>query len=178
MIDLHRAPKEPAGPTGPAGPATPEGSGPTGATGQPGAGRPQRTSTHQALLRVLRRANEPATSEYDDGYRQGLRDAVRTLADSQAIDYAVLVDQAQQPEDPADPPATRRIPGLLHTWPKGHAVPPGMLRAEGQLLAQADYPDLFAVVGRVYSQPDDPADQFRLPDMRGASHDMLVDALP
>ena len=45
-------------------------------------------------------------------------------------------------------------------------APPGWLAADGALLKQADYPDLFAVLGRRYSHTADAADTFRLPDGR------------
>lgn len=45
-------------------------------------------------------------------------------------------------------------------------APAGWMVADGSLLKQADYADLFTVLGRRYSKPDDAPDTFRLPDAR------------
>lgn len=43
----------------------------------------------------------------------------------------------------------------------------GWLLCDGSRYAQADYADLFAVIGTTYNQGGDPGDSFRVPDLRG-----------
>lgn len=49
----------------------------------------------------------------------------------------------------------------------GSAAPTGWLFAQGQTVAQDDYPDLFSVVGTAYNTGGEGAGNFRLPDLRG-----------
>lgn len=46
-------------------------------------------------------------------------------------------------------------------------VPKGWLKCDGSLLLIRDYVPLFTYLGRAYSNQTDPAEQFRLPDLRG-----------
>ncbi|MEM1110017.1 MAG: phage tail protein [Planctomycetota bacterium] len=45
-------------------------------------------------------------------------------------------------------------------------VPDGWVEADGRLLDRVKYASLFRVIGTIYSNTDDPIDQFRLPDLR------------
>lgn len=51
----------------------------------------------------------------------------------------------------------------------GAAAPTGFLLCRGQNVSQATYPDLYNIVGDVYSNPDTPPSgtEFSLPDLRG-----------
>lgn len=53
---------------------------------------------------------------------------------------------------------------LIQLWPE-QAVPAYAMLCEGQLLQQADYPELHERLQDHYSQPEDPVDTFRVPDL-------------
>lgn len=58
--------------------------------------------------------------------------------------------------------------GVVLDWPAPNQAPPeNYLFAEGQLLLQADYPDLYPILLKTYSRPGDATNTFRLPDYRG-----------
>jgi microcystin-dependent protein len=49
----------------------------------------------------------------------------------------------------------------------GLAAPSGFLLCDGTLASTTTYPDLSAVIRAQYTRPTDPADSFRVPDLRG-----------
>lgn len=58
--------------------------------------------------------------------------------------------------------------GMIMLW--GHtstSYPDGVLPCDGAIYQEAEYPELFAVLGHVFSNIGDPSGTFRVPDMRG-----------
>lgn len=68
-------------------------------------------------------------------------------------------------------------PGVVVAF-AGAAVPNGWLLCNGQVVAQADYPELYAAIGTTWGTPEGASD-FRLPDfgnqfLRGATEEYAV----
>jgi hypothetical protein len=59
------------------------------------------------------------------------------------------------------------IPAGTVQWFAGSTPPTGWLFCNGATLSIAAYPSLYAVVGRTYSAPDTPSNQFKIPELRG-----------
>jgi microcystin-dependent protein len=89
----------------------------------------------------------------DDELREFIRAQLRSS------DLAILVRQLQTARGAWQP-------GMLTPY-GGTAAPDGWLLCDGSTVAQADYPDLFAVVGTWFNTGGEAASDFRLPDMRG-----------
>lgn len=62
--------------------------------------------------------------------------------------------------------ANRVRPGTV-SHHAGAAAPAGWLECDGAVVAQADYPDLFGVIGATFNTGGEAGGQFRLPDLRG-----------
>ena len=58
------------------------------------------------------------------------------------------------------------MPGMLMMWAQDAAPPSGWLLANGQVVAQATYPDLFASIGTSFNQGGEAGTDFRVPDFR------------
>jgi hypothetical protein len=65
----------------------------------------------------------------------------------------------------AVPPGS--VPSGTVQWFAGPTAPTGWLYCNGAQFLIATYPDLYAVIGRIYSLLATPADSFLIPDLRG-----------
>lgn len=59
--------------------------------------------------------------------------------------------------------------GEMRIWPT-NAPPAQWLLCQGQTVAQATYPALFALIGAAFNTGGEPPGTFRLPDLRGRIH--------
>lgn len=58
--------------------------------------------------------------------------------------------------------------GSVYDWPSQLQSPPdNHLFCEGQLLVITDYPDLYAVLGKIFNRPSDASTSFRMPNYLG-----------
>lgn len=89
--------------------------------------------------------------------------------DEDGVPYVREIDEdgiLAGPAGPAGAPGISWEPGAVRWWP-GASIPSGWAVCGGQLYANATYPLLYAAIGRAWTGGGDPADQFRVPDLRG-----------
>lgn len=58
------------------------------------------------------------------------------------------------------------LPGEIKAW-SGATLPDGYLNCDGSVVLQSSYPALFAAIGTTWNTGGEPANAFRLPDLRG-----------